>query len=660
MIARILLCLLAACALAAAQQTLEFEVTASNVWLDTGVQLQAADTIKITATGTLQYMGAKPCGPEGLPRGWMDLIRQLPVNDSGRGALLGRVSDNPAARPFLIATRTERRAGVMGKLYLGLNQMGNDRPSGSYKVTVEVISAEPPKAPREVRLPQFTQQMLDSIPPRVQDAEGTQGDRVNFVIVGSQHSVETAFRNAGWVTVDRSNKDAIFRGIMVSVSKQAYVTLPMSELLLFDRVQDYGYAQGDPVRVVAARHHFRLWRAPFTAGGQTVWAGAGTHDIGFDRDQRNGKITHKIDSNTDGEREYIGQSLMQTGMVSKIDYMRPKVTVEKAKTAHGQEFTSDGRTMIVYMQPDDHEETAAEFADLFCSVLKQKNPDEGEWGSCDQYLEGGGKTTVSLGDLPSQYRVLIVPGFLSSCVSADAPAFMEGQTALRDRYKLAVDMISVPNDPSEQNAKLIAGYVREQSKDDPRKFILVGYSKGAPDIHVALAQDEGLRDKVAAFVSVAGAVGGSPIADALPGQADRWIKQFNMKGCQGDIAAGFKSLQRAARQAFISSFPHPVVPSYSVVAKSDKSNTSKALAQTWQLLSAWGPVQDGQLVKDDAIIPESKYLGVAIADHFAIALPFDKSKDSSIRSGMDKTRYPRGALLEAIVRFVAADLAKEK
>ena len=33
-----------------------------------------------------------------------------------------------------------------------------------------------------------------------------------------------------------------------------------------------------------------------------VWVGAGTHDIGFEKDQRNGKVTHKIDPAVDGER----------------------------------------------------------------------------------------------------------------------------------------------------------------------------------------------------------------------------------------------------------------------------------------------------------------------------------------------------------------------
>ena len=48
-----------------------------------------------------------------------------------------------------------------------------------------------------------------------------------------------------------------------------------------------------------------------------MWAGAGTHDIGFERDQRNNGITHKIDPATHGERDYIRDSLADTGRRSR-------------------------------------------------------------------------------------------------------------------------------------------------------------------------------------------------------------------------------------------------------------------------------------------------------------------------------------------------------
>jgi hypothetical protein len=43
---------------------------------------------------------------------------------------------------------------------------------------------------------------------------------------------------------------------------------------------------------------------------------------------------------------------MQTGMVIKTDYMTPADPVLKAKTATGSEFTSDGRTLMVYFVED--------------------------------------------------------------------------------------------------------------------------------------------------------------------------------------------------------------------------------------------------------------------------------------------------------------------
>jgi hypothetical protein len=652
---RVATLLFAAAFAAAGQNSRQLDISGANTWTDTGIDLKAGDTIKITATGELKYIDAGTSGPDGLSRGWMDLLRQLPMNDAGRGTLVGRITDNAAARSFLAGSRSERSAPVAGRLFLGINQASNDQPTGSYHVTIEVVAGQAQPAIANVQLPQFTQAMLDSIAPRVQDAQGNPGDRVNFVIIGSQDRLEAAYKTAGWVTVDKTVKDAVLRGLLASFSKEAYVTLPMSELMLFGRAQDYGYAQGETVRVVASRHHLRLWRAPFTVGGQTVWAGAGTHDIGFDRDQRNGGITHKIDPDTDGEREFIGQSLQHTGLVAKLEYMRPAQTVETAKTAHGEEFHSDGRTLIIYLQPDEPASGGTKFADLFCSVLTQKNPDTGEWGACDQYFEGASHSDLKLDAVSDKYRVLIVPGIMSSCLS-DSPAFQEGQKTLHDQYNVSVSLLQVPNDPSEQNAKMIAQYLDSQSWGDTRKWIVLGYSKGAPDVMVALAKEAGAAEHVAAFVSVAGAVGGSPIADALPAAADKWIRQYNMKGCKGDLASGFKSLQRGVRAAFLAAYPRMPVPSYSIVTRSNNLNTSKALLQTWQLLSTYGPIQDGQLLKADAIVPQSTLLGIALADHFAVALPFDKSTDSMVRNGMDKTRYPRAALLEAIVRFVSTDL----
>lgn len=638
-----------------------FVLSGKTQWLDTNIDVQPGDALRFTATGSLQYPASKTNGPEGLGRSWKDLLRVFPLNEAGRGALIGRIGSSDAARPFLIGPAHEMRAPIAGRLYLGVNQTTDDAPSGSFDVNINRTAAPAaktdPKAAPPAPIVKLQQSFLDKIPARVIDAEGTPGDRVNFLIVGSEDKVRSVLESAGWVKVDRSVKDTAVRAVLASLSKEAYTTLPMSVLTLFDRPQDYGYAQADPLRVVASRHHFRIWKAPFALDGQTVWAGAGTHDIGFDRDQRNNKITHKIDPDVDSERDYIAQSLQQTGQVALLDYMTPTQTVREAKTAHGEAFHSDGRTLVVYLQPDTSN-FSVPFADLFCSVLRQNNPDTGDWGSCGQYLQNTGKDDLTLAALPSKYRVLVVPGIFSSCLS-DTVAFAEGQKALHDKYGVSVEVMTIPNDSSEDNAHRIAEYLSEQTKTDPRKYIVVGYSKGTPDVQVALAKEPGVAAVVAAFITVAGATGGSPIADVLPAQVDRWVHMFHFGKCEGDLSTGMKSLRQDVRRAFLSSFPNPIVPTYSIVATSGKNNTSKALLESWQLLSAFDLALDGQLTKEDAIVPGAKYLGAALADHFAVALPFDKSADATIRTAMDHSRYPRAALLEALLRFVIQDIDQQ-
>jgi len=128
------------------------------------------------------------------------------------------------------------------------------------------------------QLPEITVAMVDRIPRRVTDAQGNAGDNTNFMVIGPEQKVLQTFEAAGWVQVDREKRDAVIHTIVATLTKQAYVELPMSELTLFGRVQDYGLAHAVPIQVVAQRHHLRLWKAPFQADGQEVWVGAATHE----------------------------------------------------------------------------------------------------------------------------------------------------------------------------------------------------------------------------------------------------------------------------------------------------------------------------------------------------------------------------------------------
>jgi hypothetical protein len=184
----------------------------------------------------------------------------------------------------------------------------------------------------------------------VNDKFQNQGDMVNFVIIGSQKDVQSALDAANWHVADRSDTEAAAKAVLMAIEKQDYLQMPMSQLYLFGRPQDFGYEQAEPYAVVASRHHFRIWKAPFEYNGHQVWVGAGTHDIGFEKDQRNGSVTHKIDPAVDGERENIGASLQKAGKAKTLTYYLPPNPVQDAKNATGGGYHSDGRILVIALQ----------------------------------------------------------------------------------------------------------------------------------------------------------------------------------------------------------------------------------------------------------------------------------------------------------------------
>ena len=344
----------------------EVQLTGEESWIDTGIDVQAGEHVLITATGKLRYADAKDDnGPDGLARGFRDLLRVLPFNEAGRGALIGRIGDKDTAQPFLIGARRDVLSPIAGRLSVGINQTNDDTGTGNYVVRIEVYSPEGGTvrvvAKQVSSLPGIDNGLFSKIPRRVGNKQGNPGDMVNFLILGSEATMQRAFNSAGWVKVDADVKGTVLHGLLESISKESYLTMPMSQLYLFGRPQDYGWAHAEPISVVRTRNHLRIWKAPFQVNGETLWVGAATHDIGFERDERNNGVTHKIDPDIDLERDYVEKTLMSTGLVAEISHFLPDNPLKEAKTATGGTFHSNGQVLILKLT-DTGKDLSADFA----------------------------------------------------------------------------------------------------------------------------------------------------------------------------------------------------------------------------------------------------------------------------------------------------------
>lgn len=344
----------------------EIDVPAGQQWVDTNINLRGGAKVRFTATGQITYPADQSYagklrtsgtfGPAGLPRKYADLVHQYAANDAGHGALIGRIGAADYAQAFLIGESKEYDVPTPGRLYLGLNESAADAATaqGHFQVIVEILEqgsgSESAAGPADTPIPGITTDLLNQIPRRVSDPSGRPGDMVNVLLVGTQDQVVKAFTTAGWVKVDSAVKNSALNAALQSFEKKDYLTMPMSILYLFNRPQDYGFAHAEPVKVAMSRNHLRVWKSPYEVDGKPLWCVAATHDIGFERDQRNNGLTHKIDPAVDGERDYVDGTLSATGLIAERDHITPPNPLTTAKTATGGEFHSDGRIAVLVLK----------------------------------------------------------------------------------------------------------------------------------------------------------------------------------------------------------------------------------------------------------------------------------------------------------------------
>lgn len=151
----------------------------------------------------------------------------------------------------------------------------------------------------------------------------TPGDPLNLVIVGDGPHVLATLVRRRWDLTETKRGDTVWRTVTSSIFGSKYRTSPVSALYLFDRPQDIALQKAR--LTVDERNHLRLWRAPVTLGGQKVFVGQISRDIGVKLSSKT-FVTHKIDPIVDEARLYItmdvaaSQTLRSLGYVKGVGY----------------------------------------------------------------------------------------------------------------------------------------------------------------------------------------------------------------------------------------------------------------------------------------------------------------------------------------------------
>jgi hypothetical protein len=310
------------------------------------------------------------------------------------------------------------------------------------------------------------------------------------------------------------------------------------------------------------------------------------------------------------------------------------------------------------------EDDRGRFREIFCTVLEQDAEALPDARPCDEAITvvgpepaGTGKV-VDLGRSDRRLVAAIVQGVGWDCFSG----WLGIEDSIGEHLRESgFDWTVIPVESlssSERNAELIRDAVMAMELDGDRpRLVLIGYSKGAPDILTAIVSYPEIRDRIAAVVGVAGAVEGSPAADDVSQSTLELLRHWPKAECPKGDRGSIESLRPAVREAWLDENTLPAkIPYYSLATCPEPDRISKVLKSSYKKLAKTDARNDGMMLVVDQFIPSSSFLGCVNADHWAVAVPIERTRPKIAKRYVNHNDYPREALFEAILRFVEEDL----
>jgi len=196
---------------------------------------------------------------------------------------------------------------------------------------------------------------------RARTSDGLLGDPVNLALVGHEAQIHASMARAGWTRADDVTLRSGLRILTSTLTRRSYHEAPVSPLHLFDRQQDFAYQQevaGSPSK----RHHVRFWRCPdgwMLPGGYTVdWLAAGTYDKSVGLSLFTLQVTHKIEEDTDIERDYIVETVKKGSPEVDVEVIENFSTGYHSRNGGGDLIITDGDLPIIDVRHVDVPEIA--------------------------------------------------------------------------------------------------------------------------------------------------------------------------------------------------------------------------------------------------------------------------------------------------------------
>jgi hypothetical protein len=257
---------------------------------------------------------------------------------------------------------------------------------------------------------------------RARTSDGLLGDPVNLGLRGHEAQIHAAMTRAGWTRADDVTLRSGLRILTSTLTRRSYHEAPVSPLHLFDRQQDFAYQQevaGSPSK----RHHVRFWRCPdgwMLPGGYTVdWLAAGTYDKSVGLSLFTLQVTHKIEEDTDIERDYIVETVKKGSPEVDVEVIENFSTGYHSRNGGGDLIITDGDLPIIDVRHVD----VPEIAKIEHTDSRDKRPAQIVFGAGVAFFRG-------LAFLPIALLLLLIPARYFEQITLESVDVQGGRPAL--------------------------------------------------------------------------------------------------------------------------------------------------------------------------------------------------------------------------------------
>lgn len=300
-----------------------------------------------------------------------------------------------------------------------------------------------------------------------------------------------------------------------------------------------------------------------------------------------------------------------------------------ATPPHSEQF--EGTSAVLHSSDGTFvvEDQRARFRQIFCQLahtdgviaLGDKRCRAALWQLAD---ESAPATAELLPEMRTDLRLVIVTGAFADCYGENAIPFRGGIQRLKKRG-VRVDVVRVNGQSSTaHNSAQIADYF-SQTPIGSEKVVLLGYSKGAIDVLQFLDDSPRIAAKVAAIVSVAGPIWGTPLAEHASWLFRHMVTPVLKSRCDPGDRGAVKSLQPKVRADWQTQHPlRPGIAFFSLEGFTTKEHLARGLRPSYALLAKRDPRNDGQLLIEDQLEPGSVFLGYVNADHWGMAITIER------------------------------------